>query len=256
MKNRLRTAIDELRFSTERDLAPHVDPAWAEAVLLELRMQGVAGTRIGAALAEVDAHCVDSGESASDTFGEPVAYARSLGLPPDPAQSGAGVLRVVGASALQLCGMALTLTAVAPAVHGGTLSVTVGMLVALLGLLAGVVALGVLAERALRFVVLHPVLAVVALAVLSALLGAIGVLVRAPVGAIAALPVLVVGVALLVAGTAWQVRETSDSDDPVVGPLEEPVEVPRAVSRRVSWATALAVPVLTVPLALVTLLAP
>ena len=42
---------------------PHVEQDWAEAFLLELRLRGVGGRRIGAALAEVEAHCAESGES-------------------------------------------------------------------------------------------------------------------------------------------------------------------------------------------------
>ena len=69
------------RYALEREVAPHVEPEWAEAVLLELRLLGVDGTRIGAALAEVDSHCVESGQTAEESFGDPVAYARRLELP-------------------------------------------------------------------------------------------------------------------------------------------------------------------------------
>src|SRR5665647_2367960 len=41
------------RYTLEREVAPHVEPEWAEAMLLELRLLGVDGARIGAALAPV-----------------------------------------------------------------------------------------------------------------------------------------------------------------------------------------------------------
>lgn len=76
-------------------IAPHVEPDWVEAMLLELRLQGVSGERIGAALAEVEAHVVDSGQNAQEAFGDPVAYARSLDLPPEPEQSRTATLKGV-----------------------------------------------------------------------------------------------------------------------------------------------------------------
>ena len=60
----------------DRKLAPHVDPAWAEAMLIELRLQGVAGSDIGAALSEVESHCAEGGTAARDSFGDPTDYAR------------------------------------------------------------------------------------------------------------------------------------------------------------------------------------
>ncbi len=56
------------RHQVERTLAPHVDPAWTEDVILELRLLGVSGVCIGAALAEADAHCADSGERAAESI--------------------------------------------------------------------------------------------------------------------------------------------------------------------------------------------
>lgn len=52
-----------------------VDDAWREAFVLELRMREVAGTVIGEALAEVEAHCADSGQTPQEAFGDPVRYA-------------------------------------------------------------------------------------------------------------------------------------------------------------------------------------
>jgi hypothetical protein len=53
------------------------DDAWREAFVLELRLREVPGSVIGEALAEVDAHCADSGQTPQEAFGDPVRYAAS-----------------------------------------------------------------------------------------------------------------------------------------------------------------------------------
>jgi hypothetical protein len=72
-------AIDQLH--VERSLAPHVDSAWAVSFLLELRLLGVRGSHIGAALSEVESHCAESGGEAQEAFGGAPEYARNFGLP-------------------------------------------------------------------------------------------------------------------------------------------------------------------------------
>ena len=59
-------------------LTPHVDRDWRERFVMELRLAGTPGARIGDALATVDAHCAESGESTAEAFGDPVGYARQL----------------------------------------------------------------------------------------------------------------------------------------------------------------------------------
>ncbi len=51
---------------------------WRDSFLLELRMRKVPGARIGEALAEIETHCADSGQSPGEAFGDPVAYAQAL----------------------------------------------------------------------------------------------------------------------------------------------------------------------------------
>jgi hypothetical protein len=48
---------------------------WRDAFVTELRLREVPGTQIGEALAEVDAHCTDSGQTPAEAFGDPVEYA-------------------------------------------------------------------------------------------------------------------------------------------------------------------------------------
>lgn len=61
-----------------RSLAPSVDPAWTESFVVEQRLLGVSGPDIGDALATVESHVRDSGETAVAAFGDPVAYARDV----------------------------------------------------------------------------------------------------------------------------------------------------------------------------------
>ncbi len=97
--------------SIEARLAPHVEAKWASAVILQLRLRGVSGQHIGEALAEVESHVVESGESALETFGEPVAYAKSLNLPVSPEQTRPAIATAVLPVLIQIVGMGLVLWA-------------------------------------------------------------------------------------------------------------------------------------------------
>ncbi len=48
---------------------------WRDAFVTELRLRGVPGRQIGEALAEVDAHCTDSGQAPGEVFGDAAGYA-------------------------------------------------------------------------------------------------------------------------------------------------------------------------------------
>ena len=48
---------------------------WRDAFATELRLRGVPGRQVGEALAEVDAHCADSGQAPGEVFGDPAGYA-------------------------------------------------------------------------------------------------------------------------------------------------------------------------------------
>ncbi len=49
-------------------LAPAVDPQWAEDLIIELRLGGMPGDQIGAALAEVNDQVLTSGRPALEGF--------------------------------------------------------------------------------------------------------------------------------------------------------------------------------------------
>lgn len=117
------------RPSGEQVRTPHVDPAWREAFVTEQRLAGVPGDRIGDALATVDTHCAEAGESVHDAFGDPVAYARSLR--PAAARDRLRPRTVLGI-ALGLVALVVLPRAVQAWAESGTVQVSSGDLVALL----------------------------------------------------------------------------------------------------------------------------
>jgi hypothetical protein len=54
-----------------------LDP-WRDAFVLVLRLSDVSGAAIGDALAQVNSHCTESGQSPADAFGDPRAYATEV----------------------------------------------------------------------------------------------------------------------------------------------------------------------------------
>ena len=253
MRTTARERRDARRYAIERELAPHVDPSWAEAMLLELRIEGVAGDRIGEALSEVDSHCAESGESAHDAFGDPVAYARSLGLPRSPDQGAAAIVATVLPTLVQLAGMFLTLWSVPALVTGDPVEITVGQVLAAVVLVGAILLLAWRSEPVLRALVRRPVVGTIAFGAASAALVVPLLLLR---GVLLVLPAAVtcgVGVALLVAGVAVelsQVRRPDDAD-PVVAPLQDERVAARRrrEGRRVRLLGVLLVPAWTVVVA-------
>ena len=78
---------------------------WRDELLVELRMLGVSGDRIGAALAEVDAHCADSGETPVEAFGPPRAYARALLPVTDTPTAGRRTVVAAAGAVATMCGI-------------------------------------------------------------------------------------------------------------------------------------------------------
>ncbi|MBO0923631.1 hypothetical protein J1G44_03950 [Cellulomonas sp. zg-ZUI199] len=108
-------------------LAPHVTPTWRDAFVLELRLRDVRGDAIGDALAEVDAHCADSGQDAATAFGDPAGYARGLTdvLPTHRRTPARDVVAVV----LQTAGVMGTVWSVPPWLRGEPLTASTGPVV-------------------------------------------------------------------------------------------------------------------------------
>ena len=186
---------------------PHIEPEWAEALLLELRLRGVAGQQIGATLAEIEAHCADSGQTAGDAFGDPTSYAKALGLSPAPDQkvSLRGELPSVGSG---LGGMQLTLGAVGAWLAGTDVAVTGGSLALVALVVLGTFPIATKAWLAIAY-------AVVPVALFVGVLVLFGqtVLFTVPM-----LPSLVLGVLALAASTLLALRRADSLEDPVVGP--------------------------------------
>ncbi|GAA1443093.1 hypothetical protein GCM10009641_59100 [Mycobacterium cookii] len=228
---------------------PHVEPAWAEAFVVELRLRGVDGRRIGAALAEVEAHCAESGESAHEAFGDPTAYA--VELAPDGTVSLDWRGELVPA-ALGLGGMMLTLGAVGASRSGTQVELTTGLVLVVALAVLGTTLVVRYADRVLRAVVRHWWVAVVGALAPIGLFVAILLLGRQTLVALPPAWTLVVGVVLLGASTAMALR-IAEPADPVVGPTEAGgagTMAEGAVSRGLQRLTPWLFPVLTAVMAL------
>jgi hypothetical protein len=238
------------RYALERELAPHVDPAWTEAVLLELRIQGVAGELIGEVLGEVDSHCAESGEDAREAFGDPIAYARELGLPPSPAQRPAATVRGVLPTLAQLAGMFLTLWSVPGLTSSGVVEITVGQALAAVVAATALLLFAGRPEPVLRGIVRRPVLGTLAFGAASAALVVPLLLLQRTLVVLPATVTVAAGLALLVLGVVVELARARrpDDADPVVAPLQDEGAVARRrrVDGRVRLLGVLLVPAWTV----------
>ena len=121
---------------------PHISKDWREDFIIAMRTQDASGEQIGDALATVDAHCAESGESAEEAFGDPTTYATTL-VPEPAAGSGFGASFLVGVL-MGLLGLLIVPRAVDDWVTRTPFTVTIGDVVALavvLGLTSVVMAL-------------------------------------------------------------------------------------------------------------------
>lgn len=201
----------------ELDLAPHIDPTWTEAFILEARLREVPGKVIGDALGEVDDHCTSSGETAEEAFGPARHYAAAVAAGSEPV-AGPNVNWVLAPTFLQVAGVLVGLDGVTGLVRDDAHPLSWGTFA--VGLLAPIVAR--VFSWALRFLVHRPVLGALCLGALFALvmLGAV-LLGRldAPRVGLHAWTVLFLGVGILLLGTAadlWASRLPSVHDPLVV----------------------------------------
>lgn len=231
--------------SFEAEVAPHVDPRWAEDFILELRVSGVSGADVGAALAEVESHCAESGAEAEEIFGPATEYARGLGLDPDPAQSTRHIVAAVLPTAVQLLGMMAVTRAMLFLTRGDAVPVTVGALVSAAAL---IVALGVVtwqAEAVLRLVAFRPWTAWLAgMGMIAATVVPV-VALRQPVTTVPTGAAIIGGSAVLLAGVIWEIarirRDPGESgQDVLAAPLEQPAAIAQR-TRQGRWVTALRV---------------
>lgn len=123
---------------------------WRDTFLMQARLHDVPGPRIGEALAEIETHCADSGQSPDAAFGDPVRYAEALARDAAPAGT-VSVTRTVRTSVLPtfatLGGIMCLLSGVDAVAHDAPGALTVGQLVAVA---AGVVGITFIAVVILR----------------------------------------------------------------------------------------------------------
>ncbi|MBF0671767.1 MAG: hypothetical protein IR160_04190 [Salinibacterium sp.] len=231
--------------STSNDylrLAPSVDPAWVEDFVLELRLLDVPGTHIGDALALVESHVAESGESAQDAFGDAREYAKesARGQVPDALD-----FSWILGSVFGLIGMLLTIFGVqAWFFDSGVFELSVGTLVLIAMVLVAVAFLHFRSTQVIRFVVRRTWVAIAIFTMWSvAMLGAL-LLFPAIVAQIPAAIVTVLGVASLALGSVleWRSNSAGQLEDPIVGPGEKP----QAGMTWFSRVTILLFPILTV----------
>lgn len=215
------TERSEARRSDFGRLAPTVETQWVEDFVLEQRLLGVPGDRIGDALALVESHVAESGESAREAFGDPTTYAREAA--PQARADALDPSWFIG-NGLGLAGMLLTVLGFNAWLTGEAVEVTVGWLV-MVGLVAAAfLALHLAAEPFLRFVVRRPFMSFGLFLVHFALLIGALLLLPTPVADLPAVVAMGAGVLALVLGGVleWRSATGGDLDDPVVGPGEAP----------------------------------
>lgn len=217
------------RRSYEQELAPHVEKQWAEAFIVELRLQGVSGKNLGAALAEVDSHCADADESARQTFGDPAAYAKSLQLPTDPANSPrATVIRLIP-TAVQIIGFMTLIRASPSYVSGDPVAITAGD-VGMFAILVGAVVVFAWQIRPLTNLVLRrPVVATAGLMAVMLVMLLPLVLWQNPIAEFAVLSAVSFGVVFLLVGTVWEVVRVraEAAEEQISRPLDSSEELER-----------------------------
>jgi hypothetical protein len=216
-------AIDQ--FHIERSLAPHVDAAWAETFILELRLLGVRGSHIGAALSEVESHCAESGEGAQEAFGGAAEYARNLGLRVVDDVSPGALLHSLRPIMVQIVGMFLLNWGFEVWLPGRLLGITAGHLVNIATWFLGIVVVVRFFDPALRGAIRAPIRTWAALSLffmagtatsVAALMLMDEVIWRVPAGwALAA------GAAVMAAGLGWAFTMRS-KDDLITSPFGKP----------------------------------
>lgn len=231
----------DTKASFETRVAPHVDPRWAEQFIIELRLGGVAGTEIGAALAEVESYCAESGDEARDAFGPARDDARALDLETSAAQSPRRILAGALPVLIQLVGMMAVVWSAPALARGEDLAVTAGMAINAAALTIGLGVMSRWPQPILRLIAFRPWIAWVVVMVAMAVIVVPVVTIRVPMFTVAAAAALGGGVVVILAGLTGDVVQTrrasaQDGQDVLAAPLEGPGTVERR-SRHGRWLT-------------------
>jgi hypothetical protein len=135
-------------------MSTEVAGEWRESFVLRARLRGVPGARIGEALAEVEAHCAESGETPDQAFGDPVAYAQSLAdqlAPEVTARARLGWGRTALAAVCGIGAIVCLFNGVDAVAHGGRTLISTGSFLAVLVGAGYVVGFFAVAERLSRW---------------------------------------------------------------------------------------------------------
>ncbi|WP_120003019.1 hypothetical protein [Nesterenkonia muleiensis] len=218
------------KYALGQEFAPDVNPAWAEEFVLELRLKGAAGDDIGAALAEVNSHCAESGDTAEEVFGPARAYAASLNLPVNPDQESRSFVSDTLPTMGQLLGMMLMIWS-APGVGAGEpASVSAGMLLIFLFIGLIIVAVNWKAAAVMGFVARHRTASIVIFVVVLASLLLPAFVLQEPAVELLAPMLLIIGAGVLAAATVLEFLRSSRNrytDDVLAAPLEEQQKISR-----------------------------
>ncbi|USQ75601.1 hypothetical protein [Ornithinimicrobium cryptoxanthini] len=216
---------------------PHVDQGWRDRFIAEQRLAERTGAQIGDALATVDAHCGESGESAEEAFGDPAAYSRSLvGDTGEPTRLAA---RTVAGIACGLLALLLVPRAVDAWIEGAAFTVTAGDLVAAVIVATLAAAVFWWPTPVLRWFVRHPATSSAAAFALLIVLIIPQALLRDPVLELGWVGPFVAGLVLLALSVVLPWRDLSE-DDPVRDPRAGGTDSPTALG----WFTAFLFPIL------------
>lgn len=190
------------------DLAPHAEPQWVDEFVLEQRLLEVPGSRIGDALATVEAHLAETGESAADAFGPPRQYARLLAESEATVVSRGLSAGTVVSGVSGMAGIVLLPTAFQAWLEKDAVTVTTGDLVMVAALAALSALLVAFCDQVLRLLLARQTPALLMGPLLVVLFVAITLLWRAPVTALPSLAVLVFAVIALAvsSGLGWRER--------------------------------------------------
>ena len=196
--------------------------AWIGDLVLELRLRGASGRAIGDAVAVVEAHCADSGEHPDAAFGDPVAYARALGLPDEQRWSREELVANAVGGGLVTVGTAVSIGTVIRALAGHPMATfSVGSVVGIALVLVLVALVPLVGDALLRLVLERPLVATAAGIAVLAGVAALSALLPAPLVELPVWPALAIGLALLVGAAIVHVvarRRGLLADDPIVPP--------------------------------------
>lgn len=203
-----------------RERTLHVDAEWVDELVIELRLRGVSGRRIGSTLLEVEAHMAEHGGEVFDVFGEAKAYAEALELPDEQKWTVPEVVRLCLVTVLAMVGTTLLIGGTAAVFTGGIADINLaGLLVQAGGVVVVVVALATWSEPLLRLIVERSVVSMIVIGAAVALIVMASLLVPGPVVSVPAwIGIVLGGMLLLPFITSMLLRragKSADVDDPI-----------------------------------------